>query len=467
MSGKGRYTSPEGSKFGEYWAAFVCSVQAFCVGCILGWTSPTLVILLKPDSPIPIDHGDASTIASSSTIGHLIAALISKQMIERVGRKNSMFLGGLPLIICWSLTCFAHNVSLLIVARLLAGVALGVVFGVTPLYLGEIASVEIRGIIGSTMGVMINLGILFAFIVIPYLSIAMAAVVFLVISLGVEIAIYFIPESPYFLVAKSRESEAEMVLEKLRGKLDVSEELMLIKSLINETGAEQKDLGLIESLNLLFRVKSNLRSFSIINLLVVSLYLGGLVSIVVYGNIIFQAAGNSISDHIAIILIAITQVIASIISSFIIDHTGRKPLIFGAGAALGICNFVIGGYFFLIEYTGRNEVMQYSFVPLVAAIVLVFASNIGVTNIQSILTGEILASNVKGIASGLSNIFSSLVALVTIKMYQVLATSLGHSIPFLGFSVIVTSVTIILMIITPETKGRTFAEIQQLLVKRK
>ncbi|XP_034943114.1 facilitated trehalose transporter Tret1-like [Chelonus insularis] len=465
MPDKGRYTSPEGSHIWEYWTTFVCSIQAFCIGCIIGWNSPTFAILLKPDSPVPIDHNDVSTIAAAGPLGHLIAPIIANLMIDTLGRKNSMFLGGLPLIVSWAMMCVSQNLWVLIIARIMAGLSLGVSFCVSPLYLGEIASTKLRGMIGSTYGIMANAGILFSFIIIPYLSMSVASGVFLSISVVVQVALYFILESPYFLMLVGRESEAEAVLEKLRGKLDVSEELEIMKNSIKEKTSQKHSL--LDSLKLLFQDKSNLRAFIIINLFLIPFYFGGLAAIMIYGHVIFQAAGNSISEHVAVISIAATQLIASLIMSLLVDRVGRKPLVLFSGVCGGICNFVIGFYFFTKDYMDIN-VVSYNTVPLLAAIVLVFSFNIGIASIQPVIVGEILSTEIKAIGSCLTSLIGGFQAIVSLKMYLILTDGLhlGHSIPFFGFAIALLVTTIVLYCITPETKGKTFAEIQKMLGKK-
>lgn len=355
---------------------------------------------------------------------------------------------------------------MLLIARFLGGLAFGASICVGPLYVSEIASADLRGMMGAAISVMCNVGLLLSFIITPYLNISESAAIQVAISIVVQIALYFIPESPYFLMIVNRETEAETVLEKLRGKLDVTDELDIIKSTINNGDGNKEAIGMIESLKRLFSVRQNYRALIITTLFIIPQTLGGFVTIIIYGHVIFESAGNTISRNIGGILIACSKIIAATVSSLLIDRLGRKPLIFIAGVVAGICNFIIGGFFIIKEYM-EIDVSSYSIIPIIAAMGLVFAFNIGFLGLHSVLIGEIFSTDVRATGTCLLGVIGGIGGVISIKMYLIIVEvwHIGHSVPFLSFGFAVLATTSVLLFITPETKGRTLAEIQDLLLK--
>lgn len=329
--------------------------------------------------------------------------------------------------------------------------------------MGEIASVHRRGLIGSAGAAFVNFGVLFAFIIVPILSVQNTALVFLIISIIVEICICFIPESPYFLIMVGRDDDASASLEKLRGKTDVSEEFSQIKaSIINDS---TRKISIIRGLKKLFTLKRNLRAFFITTVFVLPQQIGGFSTILCFSHVIFRdAGGNIMSQDLSSIVIGITQLVSSILTTFIVDQIGRKLLICYSGFLATICNITIAGYFFIIEKM-NIEISNYSIILLIAAMLLVFSFNVGLTSIQMILTSEVYSTDVKAIGTCLTAIISGILSIISQKMYlQVVDTwNFGHSVPFMGFTIVTLLSTLSLLMQAPETKGKTFVEIQQLL----
>lgn len=82
----------------------------FCTGCLGGWTSPTLGILMQPDSPIPLTATDASTLTAMATLGHALAPALTIVMVDKLGRKNSLLISGIPAIISWALMVMSEQI---------------------------------------------------------------------------------------------------------------------------------------------------------------------------------------------------------------------------------------------------------------------------------------------------------------------------------------------------------------------
>ncbi|XP_012282089.1 facilitated trehalose transporter Tret1 [Orussus abietinus] len=457
-SAKGRYSAPEGSRTWEYLAAFSCSIAALCLGCIVGWNSPSSVKLTAPDSPIAVTVSQISTMAALVAVGHMLAPPISGAVVDRIGRKNTLLLSGLPLVLSWSMIIVARSVAVLYVARFLSGITLGGTVCVCPMYLGEIASVKLRGAVGAAVSFMFNLGIFFAFLVGPYLSVPALSSVFLGISVAFVVSFWFMPESPYYLAMVGRVEEAEEALEKLRGKSDVTEELESITSSSKDKGKSRERVGMKE----LFAIRGNRKALLILLIFVSTHHFGGYFSIITYGQLIFREMGDLVPDHLATIAMAGTQLVGSVLTTFLVERTGRKPLIFCSGFLCAICTFLVGMFFYARDYMER-DVSPYASIPFVATIVYVFAFTPGLVSVQLILASEVFVTDVKALGTCILGVVGGVLGTVGVKLYVLLAVKwgFGHSVPFLGFSVILTLCTVLLMRLAPETKGKTLVQIQK------
>lgn len=462
---KGKYAAPDGSKTWEYLATFVCSLLCFCSGTLAGWNSPTTVLLLAKDSPIPVTSSDISTLAATIAIGYTLAAPISVMIVDKIGRKYTLLLSVLPLIVNWALIMVAESVYVLYVARLVAGLALGLCICVTPMYLGEISSAESRGAGGALLGIMYGVGILLAFVVVPYLTISTMAGIFLLLSLCFLVMFWFMPDSPYYLAMKGKMEEAEEVLEKLRGKTDVSEDLgVIVESLKNE---EKNEAATRATLKDLFEIAANRRAFFIMFFFVVNHNFGGFLTILAFGQLIFQETANAISDHTANIIIGVAQLVSCALTIVLVDRVGRRPLIIISGIMVGLCDLAIGLFFYCKNYL-ELDVSSYSLVPFAASTLLVFFFNCGFTGLQIVIMSEIFAIEIKALATSVIGIFGGGFGILSCKLYIYLAITLdyGHAFPFLSASLVIWISTALMLHLLPETKGKTFAEIQRQLRDR-
>lgn len=330
------------------------------------------------------------------------------------------------------------------------------------MYIGEISSPDTRGVGGSAMTIVYNIGILLTFVIAPYLSLSSMAGAFLVVSVAFVITFWFMPESPYFLAMSNRTDEAEEVLEKLRGKTDVSEELQAI---VDSLSRREKESAKGRRLRDIFVSRANLKALLSIVMFATTQYFGGFFTIQAYGQLIFKSINNMMSDYVINVAIGVTQVISTVLTTLLVDKFGRKPLILIAGVSSAICNLAIGLYFFAKEYM-HEDVLSLSWIPFVASIVLVFMFNC-LLCLQVILMSEIFATEIKAISTCVVSMTAGFLATLGTKLYIWVAITLGygHSLPFLLYSAIVAACTTIILRVTPETRGKTFAEIQLELKK--
>ncbi|XP_020723496.2 facilitated trehalose transporter Tret1-like isoform X2 [Bombus terrestris] len=417
-----KYTSPDGSKTWEYLAILTCSIMSGCIGFVVGWNSPSIVILMSEDSPIPVTASSISTLVAVVAVGHMLAPPINIFIVDKFGRKNTLLFSALPLLVSWSLITIATSIWELYVARFLAGITLGLFICVAPIYIGEISSPDTRGAGGSLTTIIYNI------------------------------------ESPYFFVMRNRIDEAEEVLEKLRGKSDISEELQTIVDSLSKMDKQSSKSGNLKDI---FTSKANFRAFLSIMLFAVTQHFGGFFTILTYGQLIFKSINNIMSDYVVNVVIGVVQLISALVTTLLVDKFGRKPLILASGVSAAICNFVIGFYFFSKEYM-HADVLSVSWIPFISSLILIFTFNCGLLCLQIILMSEIFATEIKAISTCLVGVIGGLLATLGSKLYIWIAITLnyGHSLPFFVYFIIVAVCTAIILHVTPETKGKTFAEIQ-------
>lgn len=158
-------------------------------------------------------------------------------LTDMIGRKWTLLSSTVFFILSWILLILTCNVPQIYIARLLQGFGVGFVMTAQTMYIGEIASDDCRGALGSFMQIGIVIGILFVYVVGPYVPYLTFQYMCLCIPIIFIVLFYFMPDSPHFYIAKGRKAEAAKSLKYLRGKSaeGIQEELDQIEASVEES----------------------------------------------------------------------------------------------------------------------------------------------------------------------------------------------------------------------------------------
>ena len=155
-------------------------------------------------------------------LGAVVGALVAGIPADRIGRRLTILISGVLFVVGCILASFlARNVALLIIGRIVIGMAIGVTSAVTPMFIAELAPPVHRGglvmayQLSITIGILVALGIGHAL----YDAGNWRLMIFLaVVPAGLQMfGLIFVPESPRFLVSRGRRDVARAVLVRIRG----------------------------------------------------------------------------------------------------------------------------------------------------------------------------------------------------------------------------------------------------------
>ena len=162
--------------------------------------------------------------------------------MSKFGKKWTMISLGLPFAGGIILIMLAKNSAMLIIGRLFYGFSSGAFGLLAPSYTSETAEQSIKGALGSLQQLIVCLGVLFVGILGKYMEWRTMTGIFLFIPILMGIWMFFMPESPVFLVSKMRMDEAKKSIKFLRGpKFDADSELSEITANVKAS----QDIGSI------------------------------------------------------------------------------------------------------------------------------------------------------------------------------------------------------------------------------
>lgn len=438
------------------------NLLALTCGIAISWSSPVNQKLQSEEyldeNPLGsvITDDENSWIGSLLALGAVFGPFPSAIMADRFGRKLTLLILAVPFIISFFMLAFAETVGLYYGARFLAGAALGGVFTVIPMFIGEIAEVTTRGMCLSTFTLFITGGILLSYVIGPFISIMYFNIVCAVFPiLFFVLFLVFIPESPFYLVSKNQLVAAEASLKKLRNKPNkaLEDELDQIKDEINNNSKGSfKDLfqsrGLIKALIISMALVS-FQQFSGINI------------ILFYTEPVFSATGSDIPASTSSIIIGAVQLVACCATPLVVERLGRRLLLFVSAVGMLVSEVPLGLYFYLKD-DGR-DVSAISWLPIVSLIVYIITYNFGFGPLPWTVMGELFPSNVKSTASSLTASICWLLGFVLTKFFTAASEEIGMAGSFWLFAGFCLLAAVFVFTYVPETKGKTFQEIQSIL----
>ncbi|XP_048467291.1 solute carrier family 2, facilitated glucose transporter member 11-like isoform X1 [Rhincodon typus] len=400
-------------------------------------------------------------IVTGYSVGGLVGALIAGPMAVRFGRRNSLllsnifvFIGALLMVLSRTATCF----ELIIAGRFFSGVNSGVGMNINPMYLGESAPKEIRGmvtlsfapftaaglVLGQTIGLREILGSEDLW---PVLLASFAAPAIIQLM-----TLPWCPESPrYLLIDKEDKNMCMKALRKLRGDVNFNAEM-------DEMLEEQKALEGQRSKKLwdLFRDRSVQRQLIITFVLGSAMQLCGNDATYTYAVYIFNAAGiPNEKIQYATIGTGCCEFITSLTSNLFIDRIGRRMLLMG-----GYSLMVGSGILFTISLTLQDKISWMPYLSMACIFASILSFGIGPAGVTGVIPMEIFDQTARPAAYMINGSLLWINFIIVGVLFPFIVEGLGSFcyIPFLTISLLS---ALFIGFFLPETKGKTLLEISR------
>lgn len=326
------------------------------------------------------------------------------------------------------------------------------------MYLGEISPPHRRGSLLALIIMSSRLGILFAYSVYPFVSIAMGSLVSMILPLLYVLSFVFLPESPYHWMRRGKRDAAAKSLSRLRGTKDIQEELDRIETSIK---AEMANSGGLRELLL---VPGNRTSLFVSVMLGMIQQLSGSQAIMLYAQNIFDAAHVAIEGKYMAIILGVVQLVFTGVCGSLVDHFGRRPLLLLSTIGSLASTVIIAVYFHLKFITFDTSHIEW--LPATGCMMYVVFYSLGLAPLPTAMTGELFPTNTKSLGCAIAVFCTYIVGFGVGKVYQIICASVGVYVAFWIFTGCNVFGIIYIYFFVPETKGKTLQEIQEDLNRR-
>ncbi len=429
-------------------------------------------------SAFELTEGGLGFTVGSLLIGCIVGAFAAGTLADAIGRRNVMRIAALLFLVAALVQGFAESHTIFVIARIAGGVAVGAASVLSPAYISEVAPANIRGRMTTVQQIMIITGLTAAFLVNyvlaaaagestnifwgglqawrwMYLMQAIPAAVFL-------LALFFIPESPRFLVAKKRDAEAATVLTRLFGEVVAKAKVEEIRnSFAGDHRPRLRDV----------LAPAGAKSFLGIRpivwvgvMLAVFQQLVGINVIFYYGATLWQLAGFNESDSLLINIVSgAVSIGACFVTIAVIDRIGRKPLLLIGSAGMAVTLFVMVYAFSqgTLDAEGSLQLSQeMGILAVIAANLYVIFFNVSWGPVMWVMLGEMFPNQIRGSALAVAGFFQWFANYLIAQFFPVMAAGIGLAASYSFYAICAVISFFLVQRFITETKGKELEEME-------
>ena len=316
-----------------YFIAAVAATGGLLVGFDTGVINVALPQLRAKFNPSPETEG---IIVSAVLFGGMAGPFISGPLTDLLGRKKINIIASFVFVVGSIITAIAPTVSFLIIGRLFLGLAIGIVASTVPLYLAEIAPTDKRGKLVTFFQLAITLGILLSYVVGYFFadqedgwrSMFWTGFIPAVILM---VGMFFVPESPRWLIGKGRDAEALEVLNRLRDPEQALLEVDQTRQIIEDEKHNKGDW------KMLFSKRLRIPLFIGIGIFFIQQF-SGINAIIYFSTDIFKNVfPNGNTAALATVGVGVINAASTFLAIMILDKFGRKQILYTGLIGTAIC----------------------------------------------------------------------------------------------------------------------------------
>jgi SP family xylose:H+ symportor-like MFS transporter len=446
------------------------TVSALLLAAVTIWAVGFLRKAIPTEGPALQDTADAikGFVVASALIGCIIGGASAGFISKSLGRKNGLIIAAVAFLLsaigAWNPEFFnvfgTLPVFSFVVYRIIGGIGVGIASMISPMYIAEIAPAGVRGKLVSWNQFAIIFGMLVIYFVNYFIAMkgdeqwlieegwrwmffsgAIPAGIFLIL-------LFFVPETPRYLVMKGKESKALDVLNKISGKDDAPAILKEIKDTMHEKSAPWLSFGFFVI-------------FVGIMLSVFQQFVG--INVVLYyaGNIFRNMGSSTNAALLQTIIVGIVNLTFTVVAILTVDKFGRKPLMIIGALGMAVSMIALGIAF----YTGNPGMAALVFMLTYTA---AFAMSWG--PVTWVLLAEIFPNSIRGamsIAVAAQWIANWVVSYTfpILNDNHWLTQQFNHGFSYWIYGVMGILAALFMWKFVPETKGKTLEEMEKLWKK--
>jgi sugar porter (SP) family MFS transporter len=396
-------------------------------------------------------------VTSLLLVGAAVGALFAGRIADRVGRRLTVLGPALIFIVGVLLAAFTPTFPVLLVARIVIGLAVGAASMVVPLYIGEVAPPRIRGALVSMNQLAITSGILVSYLA-DYgladtkswrLMFGLAAIPAVLLFTGMV----FQAESPHWLIMRGRDAEARRVLSRLRAPEEIEPEIAEVHRVTELEQLRTRDL-----------LSAKLRPMLAVGvLLAIFQQVTGINTVIYYAPTLLQSAGFGTNGALlANVVNGGVNVIMTIIAIRLLDRVGRRPMLLA-----GTTGMAVGMFLTAFSFSAGEQLHGARAVTAILGLLIYTGSfAVGLGPVFWLLIAEIYPLTIRGAAMSVATIANWSANFVVTISFLTIKNAIGGMGVFLLFG----SLTLVALLYfwrkVPETKGRSLQELEQDLTAR-
>ncbi|XP_061380586.1 facilitated trehalose transporter Tret1-2 homolog isoform X1 [Danaus plexippus] len=456
--------------------AIMCYTSAV-LGLLSALPSSTMKLFISENTPLNrvMTETEVSLMGSISCVSTLIMTPFCGCLLDVFGRKRSMILFFLPQLLAWMLLVSLNSVEAFICAMFLCGLS-GSIFLIVPVYINEFCDSSIRGALSSSVAISFGVGVLVSYGlggILEYSIYNYTGLCLAVISL---ILLYFLRESPFYLMGKGFEKEATSSIAFYKGLepecKEVIAEIQYLSQLLENNITKNDDIEEMErltseikqpiqklsTLKFLRESASTRRALVVLIILYTTCIFQGLLIVQIFAKSLFAIAIPSMSSNLSSVIFGLILVLSGCFGTYLVEAVGRRTLLIVSSIATGVLCVILG----------TQLQFQWGSGWLTAVLIYVYTItySFGAGSVPYILIGEIFLPQIRSFASTLALEWAYFCNFVLLFIFTPLFNAFGLGPIFHFFGGFSFFTALFAFIYLPETKNLPVDVIQRKFLER-